>query len=139
MIMKNILIGTLGALAALVFFAMGLAVGTAYSMSKQWVSYSLAMQELGTAAETMIALHMLDKTSPEQTREYLTTKLAFQVQALDMMTMYDASQKDELANGLLLKVAQHKKEHPFTTKDPELDKKLNAILAEAESESQKDK
>ena len=108
-------------------------------MSKQWVSYSLAMQELGTASETMIALHMLDKTSPEQTREYLTTKLAFQVQALDMMTKYDASQKDELANGLFLKVAQHKKEHPFTIKDPELNEKLNAILAEAESGSQKDK
>ena len=137
--MKYILIGTLGALAALVFFAMGLAVGTAYSMSKQWVSYSLAMQELGTAAETMTALHMLDKTSPEQTREYLTSKLAYQLRGLDIMTKNDASQHDELANGLFLKVAQHKKEHPFAVKYSELEEKLNAILAAAESESQKDK
>ena len=136
--MKNILIGTLGALAALVFFTMGLAVGAAYSMSKQWVSYSLTMQELSATTDTMLALHTLDNASPEQTREYLTSKLALQLQGLDIMTMNDPSQHSELAKGLFLKVAQHKKEHPFTVKYPELEEKLNAILAASESESHKD-
>ena len=137
--MKNILIGTLGALAALVIFAMGLLIGAAYSMSKQWVAYSLTTQELSATAETMLALHMLDNAPPEQMREYLTSKLALQLQGLDIMAINDASQNKELTKGLFLKVAQHKKEHPFTVKYPELEEKLNAILAAAESESPKDK
>ena len=128
--MKYILSGIFGALLGIALFAGGIACGIWYSSTKYWDSYSVLTQELGDTARTMAALQMLDETSPEETRQHLATMVAYQVIALDILLPRNVKRRADLSEGLLARVAEYNRKHPFNLKYPEVEKQLNAILSD---------
>ena len=128
--MKYILSGIFGALLGITLFAGGIFCGIWYSSTKQWDNYSVLTQELGDTARTMAALQMLDETSPEEARRHLATMVAYQVIALDILLPRSDKRRADLSEGLLARVAEYNRKHPFNLKYPEVEKQLNAILSD---------
>ena len=129
--MKNILIGIVGALLGIALFAGGVTCGHLYSSRKYWANYSAFTQVLGDTAGIMGALQTFDEVSPEAARQHLATILAYHVICLDIILPQGNERRSDLSQGVLARVAEHNRKHPFNLKYPEVEKQLNAILSDS--------
>lgn len=124
----------LGAVIAAAIFVAGILCGIGYSMGKQWIGYSLFNQKLGEASEYFIALGMLDGTTPDEAREYLSKMLAYKVISLDTTLPQTGFDQDNIWSGIIANIARHNEKYPLAIDDPYLKAKLDEILAKAKKE-----
>ncbi len=126
--------GILGAVVAAAIFVAGIVCGVGYSAGKQWIGYSLFNQQLGETSEYLIALSMLDATTPEDTRKYLSKMLAYKVISLDMTLPQTGFGQENVTNGIIASVARHNEKYPLTIDDPNLKETLERILSKAKKD-----
>lgn len=132
--MKTFMAGTLGAVVAAAIFIAGIMCGIGYSVGKQWIAYSLFNQQLGETSMHLIALGMLDASTPEDTRKYLSTMLAYKVISLDMTLPQTGFGLESITNGIIASVARHNEKYPLIIDDHNLKEILENILAKAKKE-----
>lgn len=132
--MNKLWAGILGAVIAFAIFVAGILCGIGYSMNKQWIGYSLFNQQLGEASEYFIALGMLDGTTPDQAREYLSKMLAYKVISLDTTLPHTGFDQENIGSGIIANIARHNEKYPLVIDDPDLKAKVDEILAKAKKD-----
>jgi hypothetical protein len=119
------------ALAAIVF-AGGMFVGTTLDIFKSMHATSFFENEATGAATTFMVVRMLDDSEVEQAKASLNLTLDTKIMTVGLlMSACDNEKSKRIANNVLARIAMHRKEHPVSSREKQVDDMIRGFLDKA--------